>query len=453
LARVSLGIPAPDHSLFDDTPSYGELTEQLAASQLLIEQQDARIVDFETEVRSLRDHIGRLEFELGRSSENSSKPPSADPIAARQSRAERRAQARGARSSGRTQGKQPGAPGAHLARVVPGRTLTHTPTACGHCGGNLGRARVTDEIVRQVLDIPGIELLVTDHVAERRRCRCGHETTAAFPREARAPVCWGPGVRAFAVYLMDRQHIPRERTAELLSEMLGAGVSTGWLCQVQQEAALRLGPFIDAVTDQLRASPVIHADETGTSVKTHKAWVHTVATDVLTLLGVHERRGLESFCAMGVLPGYGGVVVHDGWGPYEALDDLLHAQCHVHLVRHLRAVGETPEFSIWTAQMRRVLADATSASKAAAAAGLRRVPLKVTDDIVRRYDEALDVAFALVPTGPPPWRRHRGDWTNEQRACWNLATRMRAQGLPVLRAPPRHRRPGRQQPRRARFGW
>jgi transposase len=433
LARVSLGIPARDRSSFDDEPTYEELTEQLAASQLAIEERDARIFELESELQSLHDRIGRLESELSRNSENSSKPPSSDPIATRQSRAERRAQARAARSSERSQGKQPGSPGAHLARRIASTTFRYAPAACGRCGEDLGAGEVTGEIVRQVLDIPDIVLVATDHVAERRRCHCGHETTGAFPDEARAPVCWGPGVRAFAVYLMDRQHIPLERTAELLSEILGADVSTGWLCQVQQEAAGRLAAFVETVTEQLRDSPVVHADETGTRVKTHKRWVHTVATEMLTLLGVHEKRGLEAFGAMGVLPGFGGVVVHDGWGPYDALAGIMHAQCHVHLVRHLRAVGETPEFSIWTAQLRRVLRDATSASEAAAVAGLGKIPRREANRIVERYHEALDVAFALLPNGPPPRRRHRDGWSNEQRAAWNLATRMRTQAPAVLR--------------------
>ncbi len=79
-------------------------------------------------------------------------------------------------------------------------------------------------------DIPDIEVLVTDHVAGRRRCGCGHETMGAFPDEAPGPRCAGdPGCVPSPV---DRQHIPLERAAELLTEMLGANVSTGWLCQV-----------------------------------------------------------------------------------------------------------------------------------------------------------------------------------------------------------------------------
>ena len=75
---------------------------------------------------------------------------------------------------------------------------------CGGCGEDLSSAQVVGTVVRQVLEIPRIEVRVTDHVAERRRCACGHETVGVFPPEARAPVCWGPEVRAFALYLMDR---------------------------------------------------------------------------------------------------------------------------------------------------------------------------------------------------------------------------------------------------------
>ena len=66
-----------------------------------------------------------------------------------------------------------------------------------------------------------------------------------------APVCWGPEVRSFAIYLLDRQHLPVERTAELLEDLLGVKVSTGWLCQVQAEAARRLSPFLTVLKDRL----------------------------------------------------------------------------------------------------------------------------------------------------------------------------------------------------------
>ncbi len=153
---------------------------------------------------------------------------------------------------------------------------------------------------------------------------------------------------------------------------------------------------------------------------------------------------------MGVLPGFSSVVVHDGWGPYEALDGLTHAQCLVHMVRHLRAVGETPEFSIWTAQMHQVPTDANKAvSETAATAGLRSVARRETNAIVRRYHDALDLTFTLLPPGG----RRRGVVTYgrlEQRTARRVEPR-HPDAYPSTTCappPPRHRRPRRQQSRR-----
>jgi transposase len=288
-------------------------------------------------------------------------------------------------------------------------------------------------VCRQVLDLPEIRIQAVDHVAERCRCACGHETTGVFPATARAPVCWGPQVRALAIYLLDRQHLPVERTAELLGELLDAPVSTGWLCQVQREAADRLAPFITVVKDGLARAPVVHADETGTRVGTAKRWVHTLATSRLTLLVVHRRRGTEALHDIGVLPDYRGTVVHDGWAPYEAFHQATHAQCGAHLLRHLTAVGETPAFTLWCDQLAGVLLAAKHASEVAAAKGRRRVPPAQADELRARYHATLDVAFALLPPGPPPRRRYRGGWNTRQRAAWNLATRLRDDADQVLR--------------------
>jgi transposase len=379
---------------------------------------------------SLRDRVARLESEQKRDSTTSSKPPSTDPIATRQSRAERRAEARDAK---RRQGKQPGAPGANLARRTPEVVVGHRPVCCAGCGSELSAASVIGEIRRQVIDLPAVTPTVTDHVAYRCRCRCGAETTAEFPPEAKAPVCWGPQVRAFALYLLDRQHLPVERTAELLADVLGAPVSTGWLCQVQLEAAGKLAPFITELKDRLGDQPVVHADETGTQVGTTKHWVHTLTTNLLTLLVVHPKRGVEALNDIGVLGAYRGTIVHDGWASYERFDAAAHAQCGAHLLRHLNDVGATAAYREWTSQMTGVLLDAKAASEHAAANGAGTVDAKVARALRRRYHRTLDNAFSLLPDGPPPRRRHRGTWSVYQRKAWNLATRMRTDADQVLR--------------------
>jgi transposase len=161
-----------------------QLAEVLGLNELLRAENEA-----------LRDRVARLEAELSRDSRNSSKPPSTDPIGPRQSRAERRA---AERAAGRRLGKQPGAPGAHLEARAADVVVSHRPVCCRGCGVDLTGAEVLGEVRRQVIDLPPVSPVVTDHVAERRRCGCGVVTVAEFPPEAKAPVCWGPEVRAFA---------------------------------------------------------------------------------------------------------------------------------------------------------------------------------------------------------------------------------------------------------------
>jgi hypothetical protein len=73
-----LGIPPDDPSPFDDTPSCEELTELVAALQLLNEQQSARMEELEELNRLLKARIDDLEVRLGRNPRNSSMPPSSE---------------------------------------------------------------------------------------------------------------------------------------------------------------------------------------------------------------------------------------------------------------------------------------------------------------------------------------------------------------------------------------
>jgi len=114
---------------FDD-PSYEELKELVAAQQLVIEQQSARIAELEA-------RIVELERRVGRTPRNSSMPPSAEGLSKPPTnRAERRAQKK------RRPGKQPGDEGHHLAQVSdPDEVITHRPRRCASCEGTFRTPR------------------------------------------------------------------------------------------------------------------------------------------------------------------------------------------------------------------------------------------------------------------------------------------------------------------------
>ena len=409
-----------------------------------VEQLEAENFGLRILVGELQAQIADLEGRLGKTSKNSSKPPSSDPNSVRAekklTRAERRAKAREqmkARTKGKPEakpGKQPGAEGHHLGRVAePDRRVTHRPETCCGCGGGLVDAEVVSTERRQVFDLPPIKVEVTEHEAVRVRCGCGTLNQADFPPEAVAPACWGPGVRALAVYLMHRQHIPIARCAELLSDVLGAPVSTGFLAGLGPEAAGRLGGFMARIRWLLGQSPVVHADETQLRVSATGWWLHVVATDTLTFLGLHQKRGRDAIDELGVLPGYSGVIVHDGLAAYDYLKLALHQQCGAHLVRHLANAMDHQDTNLWSRLMTGVLLDAAAAHHRAADAGRTKVPASTAARLRRRYRKAVALAFRLLPDGPLPRRRNTGGWLPHQRDSWNLAVRFRDGEADILR--------------------
>jgi transposase len=348
-------------------------------------------------IATLQARVAELERRLGKDSSNSSKPPSSDGLA----KATRPARGDG---GGRRPGKQPGTPGAYLAQVAdPDEIVVHVPDRCGGCGGELAGALVAEVEIRQVFDLPPLGLRVIEHRRERRRCACGKVTAGAFPKQVRAPAQYGPGVRALGCYLLVYQHLPVDRAARLLADVLGAPVATGTLAAVVAEGAAGLEEFAATVRNQLAAAPVAHFDETGARVAGRLHWVHSASTASLTWQTVHPKRGRVAMDAAGVLPAFGGVAVHDGWSPYWHYQ-ATHALCGAHLLRDLEAVGDEPHQG-WAAGMAELLCDAKLACDRARVAGWARVDEAARARLKARYARLLTDGYAATP---PPRRLRRG---------------------------------------------
>jgi transposase len=348
-------------------------------------------------IATLQARVAELERRLGRDSSNSSKPPSSDGLA----KATHPARGDGGR---RRPGKQPGTPGAHLAQVAdPDEIVVHVPDRCGGCGGELAGALVAGVEIRQVFDLPPLGLRVIEHRGHRRRCACGKVTTGTFPQQVRAPTQYGPGLRALGCYLLVYQHLPVNRAARLLADVVGAPVATGTLAGVVAEGAAGLGDFAATVRDLLAAAPVAHFDETGARVAGRLHWVHSASTGSLTWQTVHPKRGRAAIDAAGVLPAFGGVAVHDDWSPYWYYQ-AVHALCGAHLLRELEAVGDEPRQG-WAAGVAELLCDAKLAADRARAAGWVRVDEQARARLHVRYERLLADGHAA---NPPPRRLGRG---------------------------------------------
>ncbi|HVC88966.1 MAG TPA: IS66 family transposase [Gaiellaceae bacterium] len=395
------------------SPSYEELAELVAVQKQLIEEQTQRIARLEAELEELRRRVGR-------NPRNSSIPPSAEglgkPVA--KNRAERRAEKR-------RQGKQPGAEGKHLAQVAaPDEIVVHAPESCRSCGGTLDGAVVIGVEVRQVFELPEMRAIVTEHRIERRRCGCGCETKAEPPAEATAPACYGPGVRALVAYLAVYQHLPYDRLARLLADVLRIEVSVGAIAQMVGEAGGALGTFSEVIAELLKMSPAVHFDETGGRVGGRLQWIHVASTTLLTLLECHPRRGVVAMDEMGILEKLSGVAIHDGWKPYRTYD-VVHGLCNAHHLRELQSLVEAGQ--TWADEMIGLLIDAKRAVDAAKALGATCLDRSALHSIRVRYGRLIQAGWQANPL--PADRKRAG----VVRTAANLLARLDHQRSNVLR--------------------
>ena len=201
-------------------------------------------------------------------------------------------------------------------------------------------------------------------------------------------------MRALIAYLVVHQHLPVDRTAQLLTEVLGAPVSTGTVAAATGQAAGRVAAAVETIRARLVAAAVAHFDETGARVAGRLHWLHVASTGLLTLLSVHANRGKAATDAAGVLPRFTGAAVHDGWSPYRRYTDSAHGLCNAHHLRELTAAAEAGHG--WADDLAEVLRYAHRHVNDAEAAGADRLDPEVLASINARYDGHLQQAAAAT---------------------------------------------------------
>src|SRR5262249_27727177 len=76
-------------------------------------------------------------------------------------------------------------------------------------------------------------------------------------------------------------------------------------------------------------------DETGWHVGGHGAWLHTLVAPEATAYVIDPTRsGAVAERILGA--DYAGVMIHDGWSPYDNFEQARHQQCRAHLLRRCR---------------------------------------------------------------------------------------------------------------------
>jgi transposase len=388
--------------------------ELIQQQQVLLWEQNALIQHHDEQMSSLSEQIKALQDRLAKDSHNSHLPPSSD----RFGRKPKSLRPKSEKKSG----GQPGHEGSSLPwSSTPDEVVEHHVEQCEACQHDLHAVSASHVERRQVLDVPSPRLIVREYRAEHKQCPlCQHITAAAFPKEVAAPIQYGPSIGATAVYLVHQQLLPLARACEVMGDLLGVHMSEGTVWELIKRCAGQLAPVEQQITEALQHAEVIHQDETGLHVGGLRHCMHVTCTPTLTHYHVDQSRGQAALEAIGILPHFSGISIHDGWGSY-FLYDCQHAACIVHLLRDLVFLAEE-QGVVWAAELKELLLEMKQATEEAREQGKPWLdPLEVVD-WEARFLELLDEGDRLHPHAvAPPGGRGRC----KQSAARNLLDRVR----------------------------
>ena len=345
--------------------------------------------------------IQELQDQLAKNSQNSGKPPSSDGLKKPRTRSLRR-------KEGRQSGGQKGHKGHTLEMVEhPDHVVTHPVESCPHCAADLREIAPDKVEKRQVFDIPPVQVEVTEHQAEIKRCSCGEMVKANFPPEVTQSTQYGARLKAQAVYFNNYQLIPLSRTREVFGDLYGHLPSEGLIVAANTTFVEKSGPTLDMIAKQIAKADVAHADESGLRVRGSLHWLHAASTPYLTYYAVHPKRGQEAMREIGILSAFSGRLIHDCWASYFTFDNCSHGLCNAHILRELQFIVDQYNQN-WADSVGKLLLDIKDE---VAATPLDQITLspETIASYEKRYDELLQEGFAAnpPPKHPPPKKKGR----------------------------------------------
>jgi transposase-like protein len=288
------------------------------------------------------------------------------------------------------------------------RTVETTQVAkvrdCQFCGEGLGNVPPSDYERRTRIDI--IFEKVVSHVdAEIKVCpRCKMRNKGSFPEDMQGPLQYGPGIKGYVVNLLVAQMISLKRVQQMVLTLIGKAVSEAIILKYVMQLHYALEKWEQSAIKRLLQMPTIHVDETSLRVERKNHWIHVSSSGDITLKFLHSKRGLEAIEEIGVIPRYGGVVIHDCWQSYLSYDHCDHGLCGSHLLRELTFIVDSNGYA-WASNMKRLLQKNCAI---VAKCESKQLTDKGYKNLQKRYRNILTRGEKELPPIPPKQNGKRG---------------------------------------------
>ena len=237
-------------------------------------------------------------------------------------------------------GKKPGGQLGHQGKTLewnekPDDIIEHIPKLCEHCGESLIDKRKRFFDARQLIDIPPILTICTEHQIFEKQCKCGHYNYGTFPLGVQSKVQYGSTIEALVAYLHTRQYMPFGRMQEFFGCIMNLKISTGGINHILHRFTKKCLPIYASIKIRVENALIIGTDETGAAVNGKKGWFWTWQNKLFTFIEYSNNRGfntIENLFKNGLAKA---IIIHDCWAAHFKCVAKGHQVCLSHLIREV----------------------------------------------------------------------------------------------------------------------
>lgn len=256
---------------------------------------------------------------------------------------------------------------------------------CTHCGEDLSDIPSKGHERRTLIDI-FFEKKIIHIDAEIKDCPYCEETTKGwFPSSFSGPLQYGSNIKIFILNLLIAQIVPLNRVQKMVQALIGKMISEATILRYVLKLHMALESWEKEQIEKLLKMPSLHVDETSMKVGGKKYWIHVYSAGDITLKFIHPKRGSEAIEDIGIIPRYGGTIIHDCWASYLSYNNCDHGLCGSHLLRELTFIVDSNGYR-WAANIKALLKET---SKVVAKRKRKKLTTKEYSNLQKRYRNIL----------------------------------------------------------------
>ena len=222
----------------------------------------------------------------------------------------------------------------HIDKIVS----VPAPTVCPHC-----------ECVELSASSEKVEQIQEDIVIQPRPFVTCFKHDTAFCPSCRRPVyatapgelrncSIGPTTKAVGVWLHHQLKLPFRQVQDLFATLFGMSFVPTSALNFSLTAAGRSQPLYDDLREKIRASSLLHLDETSWRLDGLPAWLWYAGNADLDFFHINPSRATEVIAAI-LGDDFGGDIVSDGYAVYDAIMARWRQTCLAHIIRTAKEIA------------------------------------------------------------------------------------------------------------------